>query len=98
MGAQRPKRPAPGHAMLLPRVGDNQTQRALDAVKLTTQQVQATAAALQATVDDDLAAGRLLAAPVTLTGTGTGTLPAGTAVIRIRGTGQGGGGGGATTG
>jgi hypothetical protein len=96
MGAKRPQRPAPGHAMLLPRVSDDDTQRALDAVKLTAQQVQKTIAATQATMADQVG-GRLLGvAP--LTGSGSGTLPAGTAAIRFRGTGQGGGGGGATTG
>lgn len=42
--------------------------------------------------------GRLLAAPLTLTGSGSGTLPAGTTMIRLRFTGAGGGGGGAAGG
>lgn len=94
MPAQKPQRPAPGHALHLPRVGadpaGNTVQRALDAVQTTTQQVQRTVAA------NESAGGRLLAPPLLLTGIGTGTLPAGTAVIKIRGIGQGGGGGGAT--
>jgi len=51
MGAQRPQRPPPGHSLLMPRVGDGSTQRALDSVKLTAQQMQKTAAATQTALD-----------------------------------------------
>ena len=51
MPTSRPQRPAPGHAMLLPRVGDDQTQRALDSVKVTAAAIQKTAAGLQDQID-----------------------------------------------
>lgn len=92
MPAQKPERPAPGHAMHLPRVGadpaGNTVQRAFDAVQQSVQQVQKTVAA---------SGGRLLAPPLLLTGSGAASIPAGTCMIRIRGIGQGGGGGGATS-
>lgn len=47
MGAQKPQRPPPGHAMLVPRVDADDTQRALDAVKQSIAQLQRTASALQ---------------------------------------------------
>lgn len=101
MGAQKPQRPAPGHAMLLPRTGadpaGNTVQRAFDAVSQTTQQVQKTAGALADTVAGQ-ASGRMLAAPILLTGSGSDMLPAGTCVVAFDGIGGGGGGGGAAGG
>lgn len=99
MGAQKPQRPPPGRALLLPRTGsgagggadadpDSSTvQRAFDAVQATTRQIQQSVAG---------SPGRLLAA-LLLTGAGAASIPAGTCMIRIRGIGQGGGGGGATS-
>lgn len=96
MGAQRPQRPPPGHSMLLPRVGDDQTQRALDGVKLATQQAQRTAADLATTVDER-STGRLIGRQI-LIGTGTYAPTPGTKVAYVRAIGGGGGGGGATPG
>ena len=96
MPAQKPQRPDPGHAMLLPRTGadpaGNTVQRAFDAVSTTMQQVQKTVAA------NESAGGRLLAPQLVLTGAGSGTLPAGTCVVALDMIGQGGGGGGAING
>jgi hypothetical protein len=93
MPAQKPERPDPGHAMLLPRVGadpaGNTVQRAFDAISTAQQQVQRSIAG---------SPGRLLTPPLLLTGTGSTAIPDGTCMIRIRGIGQGGGGGGATSG
>lgn len=96
MGAKRPQRPDPGHAMLLPRVGKDAgadaTQRALDAVKLATQQGATTAASLASTVASS-SEGRLLAVQI-LTGAGPGALNALTHRVHVRMIAGGGGGGG----
>lgn len=98
MGTQRPKRPPPGHAMLLPRVGKDAaadtTQRALDAVKLATQQAQQTAANL-ATAVDERSGGRLLGPPQRFTASGPYTPAEGCTLAIATITGGGGAGGGA---
>src|SRR5689334_8587954 len=94
MGARKPQRPAPGHAMLLPHVGDSQSQRAFQAVQTAAALAQRTAGNLAGAVAS-IASGRMLAAPVQLTGAGSGTLPTGTCVVVLEGIGGGGGGGGA---
>lgn len=92
MPAHRPERPAPGHSMLLPRVGDDDSQRAFDKVKEVTQQIQVTAAAQQ-TLAVEQSGGRLLAVQ-TLVGSVTyaPTADAVMAIARIGGAGGGGGG------
>lgn len=89
MPATKPKRPPPGHAIVVPRVDDDDTQRALDRIKVTLGQLQATAA--------NGPSGRILGVQV-LSGSGTATLAVGTCVVHLRGIGQGGGGGGAVGG
>lgn len=91
MPAQRPVRPRPGTALVMPRVGDDDTQIALDRVKFTAAQLQAQISGNASSS----APGRILHAPRLLTGTGSDTLAAGTCVVHLRGIGQGGGGGGA---
>src|SRR5882757_5457674 len=97
MPAQRPQRPDPGHALLLPRVtGDatgEATQRAFDRIALGVQQQQAKIDTLQSS-SDEIAPGRLLRTPRILTGSGTTTLTDGTCMVILDGVGQGGGGGG----
>lgn len=97
MGAQKPQRPPPGHAMLLPRTGEDpdgtSVQRAFDAVQVTAQQVQKTIAATQDAVAA-VGGGRLLAIQV-LTGSGTYVPTPGTTRAIIEGVACGGGGGGA---
>lgn len=92
MGAARPKRPDPGHAMLLPRTGGDPkgstVQRAFDAVSTTVQQVQKTVAAVETRIG-----GRELAVQVfTANGTYTPTVGATTAIIKVQACGGGGGG------
>ncbi len=93
MPARRPVRPPPGHAMLLPRVTDDASQRAFDHVKQSVQSAAATTAAVQTQVDDQ-AGGRRLA-EIELTATGSGRLSDSTTRVHVRMVGGGGGGGGA---
>src|SRR5882757_9524520 len=99
MPAQRPQRPDPGHALLLPRVtGDatgEATQRAFDRIALGVQQQQAKIDTLQSS-SDEIAPGRLLRTPRILTGSGTTTLTDGTCMVILDGVGQGGGAGGSS--
>lgn len=98
MPAQKPERPQPGSALVLPRVDDEQTQRALDRITTSSQQTQAQIDALSATAAAIPTLGRLLRTPRILSGTSSSTLTPGTCVVRLRGIGQGGGGGGAVGG
>lgn len=92
MGARRPVRPAPGHAMILPRVKDDASQRAFDHVKQAAQQTIATTTALQTQVTAT-GGGRLLAVQ-TITGSGTYVPTPGTMAVDLEGVACGGGGGG----
>lgn len=48
MPAAKPRRPAPGTALSLPRVSDETTQRAFDQIALVIRQLQQRIAALEA--------------------------------------------------
>lgn len=97
MPTQRPKRPGPGSALVLPRVTADvtgeATQRAMDRIALRSQQLQAQidgAASAQA--------GGHFIAVQTLTGIGTYAPTTGATRGRVRMCGGGGGGGGVTAG
>ncbi len=111
MPAQKPTRPAPGHSLVLPRVTDDTTQRALDRVALGARQQQATVDTVSSTVDDlggslgsleaavtALQAGARFMRVQKLTGSGTYTLLPTTTVVEFWLQAPGGGGGGAAGG
>lgn len=93
MPALKPERPTPGVALVMPRVPEETTQRALDQVGVATQQIQGKIDEARAAIGE-IESGRLLA-ETELTGTGSGTLNALTTRVRVRMVACGGGGGGA---
>lgn len=109
MAGRRAQPPIPVPSLSIPQTGHAPTDRANKQVEGAVQDLQqraregaAAATAAQAAADAASAAaaavptaGRLLAAPLVLTGTGSGTLPAGTCTVHLVLIGQGGGGGGA---
>lgn len=63
MPARKPVRPTPGTALVMPRVPEPTTQRALDQVAVVTQQVKGAIAELGATIAKISTAGTRAAAP-----------------------------------
>jgi hypothetical protein len=104
MAGRRAQPPGPVPALSLAATGHPPTDRVNKQVESAVQDLQTKArdaasgiSALTARVTtlEGEVSGRLLAAPIRLTGTGSGTLPAGTCLVDLEGVGGGGGGGGA---
>lgn len=95
----RPPRPVPVLSLASTNHGptDRVLMQASDAVQDLQQKARDAATGIEAAQASADAAtpGRMLAAPIRLTGTGSGTLPAGTCVVVLEGVGGGAGGGGA---
>lgn len=95
MPARRQARPTPGASPVLPRVDDEQAQRAFDRISVLHQQLANRTSAIAAGLGG--MTGRFLGRQI-FTASGTYLPAAGTRYIRVRMTGGGGGGGGAVGG